>query len=162
MSADKESCTVILNKADCVNKVNKMIDEGIPSGEYVETADTTHTYLKRFQDFLYRHFKDKKCYDEMRPISKQTAWFFATAKTNRFKSLEEINVNQLKLRPLIDQTGNYIYNSSKVIAKYLKALAKNELTSAVFCCALGQLFKSQEKKTHHSYICAFLLIFNNF
>ena len=33
LSADKESCTVILNKADYVNKVNKMIDEGIASGK---------------------------------------------------------------------------------------------------------------------------------
>ena len=49
-----ESCTVILNKADYVNKVNKMIDEGIASGKYVETSDTTQTDLKRFQDFLYR------------------------------------------------------------------------------------------------------------
>ena len=40
-----------------------MIDEGIASGKYVETIDTTHTDLKRFQDFLYRHFKDEKCYD---------------------------------------------------------------------------------------------------
>ena len=82
--------------------------------------------LKRFQDFLYRHFKDKKCYDEMRPVSNQPARFFVTAKTHKFKSLEEINVDQLKLHPIIDQTGTYIYNASKVIVKYLKTLAKNE------------------------------------
>ena len=58
LSADKESCTVILNKIDYVNKVNKMIDEGIASGKYVETSDTTQTDLKHLQDFLYRHFKD--------------------------------------------------------------------------------------------------------
>ena len=29
LSINKESCTVILNKSDYVNKVNKMIDEGI-------------------------------------------------------------------------------------------------------------------------------------
>ena len=109
LSADKESCTVILNKADYVNKVNKMIDEGIAGGKYIETSDTTHTDLKRFQDFFYRHFKDKKCYDEMRIVSNQPAQFFATAKTHKFKSLEEINVDQLKLRPIIDQTGTYIY-----------------------------------------------------
>ena len=64
----------------------------------------------------------------MRPISNQPARFFATAKTHKFKSLEEINVDQLKLRPIIDQTGTSIYNASKVIAKYLKPLAKNEFT----------------------------------
>ena len=45
-----------------------MTDEGIASGKYVETNDTTNADLKRFQDLLYRHFKDKKCYDEMRPV----------------------------------------------------------------------------------------------
>ena len=29
---DKEPCTVILNKLDYINKINKMIDEGIANG----------------------------------------------------------------------------------------------------------------------------------
>ena len=78
------------------------------------------------QDFLYRRFKDKKCYDEMRPVLNQPARFFVIAKTHKFKSLEEINVDQHKLRPIMDQTSTFIYNASKVIAKYLKSLAKNE------------------------------------
>ena len=57
-----------------------MFDEGIASGKYVETSDTTHTDLNHFQDLLYRYFKDKKCYDEMRPLSNQPAWFYITAK----------------------------------------------------------------------------------
>ena len=105
-----------------------MIDEGIASRKYVETNDTTHTDLERFQDFLYRHFKNKKCYDEMRPVLNQPARLFATTKAHKFKSLEEINVDQLKLRPIIDQTGTYTYNASRVIAKYVKALGKNEFT----------------------------------
>ena len=67
-------------------------------------------------------------YYEMCPVSNRPARFFVTAKTHKFKSLEEINVDQLKLRPIIDQTGTYIYNASKVVAKYLKPLAKNEFT----------------------------------
>ena len=59
-SAEKESCTVILSKVDYVNKVKKMIDGGISSEKYIKTRDTTQTNLKRFQDFLYKHFKDKK------------------------------------------------------------------------------------------------------
>ena len=43
LSANKESCTVILNKADYFNKVNKITDEGVASGKYVETSDTTYT-----------------------------------------------------------------------------------------------------------------------
>ena len=64
----------------------------------------------------------------MCPVSNRPARFFATAKKHKFKSLEEINVDQLKLRPIIDQTGTYIYNASKVVAKYLRPLAKNEVT----------------------------------
>ena len=86
----------------------------------------THADLKHFQDFFYRYFKDKNCYDEMHPVSNQPTRFFVTTKSHKFHSLEEINVDQLKLRPIIDQTGNYIYNASKVIAKYPKPLAKNQ------------------------------------
>ena len=64
----------------------------------------------------------------MCPVSNRPVRFFATAKKHKFKSLEEINVDQLKLRPIIDQTGTYIYNASKVVAKYLRPLAKNEFT----------------------------------
>ena len=91
-----------------------MIDEGSASGKYVETGDVTHTDLKRFQDFLYRHFKNKKCYEERCPVSNQPARLFATDRAHKLKSLEEINVDQLKLRLVIDETGNYIYNASKV------------------------------------------------
>ena len=56
------------------------------------------------------------------------ARFFVTANRHKFESLEEIHVDQLKLRPIIDQTGTYIYNAPKVIFKYLKPLAKSEYT----------------------------------
>ena len=125
LSADKESCTAILNKTDYVNKVNEMINEGISKGKYVETVDSTHKDLKHFQDFLYRHFYKTKYYDGMRPISNQPARFFATPKTHKFDTIENINVKNLKLRPIIDQTGTYIYDASKVVAEFLKPLARN-------------------------------------
>ena len=34
----------------------------------------------------------------------------------------------MKLRPIIDQTGTYIYDASKVVAEFLKPLARNEST----------------------------------
>ena len=67
-------------------------------------------------------------YSQVRPVSNQPDRFFVTTKTNKSKSLEETNVDQLKLGPIIDQTGTYIHNASKVTAKYLKPLAKNEFT----------------------------------
>ena len=55
-----------------------MNDEGTAHGKYIETSDTTHVDLKRFQDFLYRNFKNKKSYDNMRSVSNQPACYFAT------------------------------------------------------------------------------------
>ena len=76
--------------------------------------------------FRYRNFRDTKCYDDIYPVSNQPACFFATAKTHEFNSIEEINVDDLKLHPITDQTGCCIYNILKIIARYLKPLTKND------------------------------------
>ena len=47
---------------------------------------------------------------------------------HKFETIEDINVKHLKLRPVIDQTGSYIYNASKAVAQFLKPLARNEFT----------------------------------
>ena len=54
--------------------------------------------------------------------------FFATAKTHKFEFIGDISLESLNLHPIIDQTGTYIYNASKVIAKYLSPLSKNEFS----------------------------------
>ena len=41
LSADKESCTAILNKNDYVCKVGQMIEDGITEDKYIETSDNT-------------------------------------------------------------------------------------------------------------------------
>ena len=41
----------------------------------------------------------------MRPVSNQPARFFANSKTHIFNTIEDIYVKDLKLRPIIDQTG---------------------------------------------------------
>ena len=64
----------------------------------------------------------------MRPVSNQPGRFFATAKTGKFTSLNDITVENLKLRPIIDLTETYTYNTSKVIANYLQPLSKNQYT----------------------------------
>ena len=64
----------------------------------------------------------------MRSRSNQTGQFFATTKTHKFKSISDITLEQLKLRPIIDQTGTYIYKASKVVAKFLGPLATNDYT----------------------------------
>ena len=125
-----------------------MIDEGIREGKYIETVDNTLKDLKNFQSFLYRHFYETEYYDPMRPTSNQPARFFATAKTHKFNNINEINLNQLKLRPIIDQTGTYIYDASKVVAKYLKPLAKNEFTISD-TLSFPELLKEAENRENY-------------
>ena len=96
--------------------------------KYIETTDNTYNELKRFQDFLYRHFYKHEHYEEMRPRSSQPGRFFATPKTHKFESFGDITLEQLMLRPIIDQTGTYIYKASKVVTKYFGLLAKNDYT----------------------------------
>ena len=64
----------------------------------------------------------------MIPESNQPAKLYATAKTHKFDNLKDINSNNLKFRPIIDQTGTFTYNASKVIADYLKPLSNNKYT----------------------------------
>ena len=64
----------------------------------------------------------------MRPTSSQPAILFATAKTHKFTDTNQININNLKLHPIIDQTGTHLFHCSKIIAQYLQPLTINEYT----------------------------------
>ena len=57
-----------------------------------------------FKGGLRRSFQDKFWrYEDMRPVSSQPERIYATAKTYTFNSLNEINVDNLKFRPIISQ-----------------------------------------------------------
>ena len=100
-----------------------MIDEGIKNDIYTPTEDHTLNYLRTFQDFLQRNFKDKfERYEDMRHVSNQLERIYTTAETHNFNSLDDMNVDNLKFRPIISQIGTSTYNSAKVIAEYLKPL----------------------------------------
>ena len=60
--------------------------------------------LESFQLFLYCHFKDTTYYKQVLPSLHQPARCFASAKTHKFGNLSDINVNNLKLQPIINQT----------------------------------------------------------
>ena len=62
----------------------------------------------------------------MLPTSHQPARVYASAKTLKFSSVYGVNINDLKFRPIIDQTGTVTYNAAKVISYYLKPLCKNK------------------------------------
>ena len=99
---DKDSCGVIMAREDYNDKLEAMLNDGISKGIYAGTEDTTLRDLKLFQDFLRRNFKDKyNKYEEMRPASHERRKLYATAKTHKFNSLDDITVDNLKFRPII-------------------------------------------------------------
>ena len=67
----------------------------------------------------------------MRLTSSQPARFSATAKTHKFTDIKQININDLKLYPIIDETGTHLYDCSKIIVQYLQPLAINDYTISV-------------------------------
>ena len=98
-----------------MKKINRLINEGISKGVYViEENDNTLTQLKSFQNFIYRNFKKHEKYKETRPTSSQPARLFATAKTHKFTDIKQININDLKLRPIVDQTGTHLYDCKRI------------------------------------------------
>ena len=62
----------------------------------------------------------------MRPVSNQPGHIYTTAKTHKFNSLDDINVDNLTFRPIISQTGTYTYDAAKVIPEYPKPLCSNQ------------------------------------
>ena len=62
----------------------------------------------------------------MRPVSNRPARLYASAKTHKFDNINDVNLDQLKFRPIMNQTGTYTYNAAQVISNYLKPLCINE------------------------------------
>lgn len=58
----------------------------------------------------------------MIPTSNQPAPLYGTAKTHKFPSPDEINLSDLKFRPIIAQTRTYTYNTAQIISEYLQPL----------------------------------------
>ena len=81
-------------------KLETMLNEGIKNSIYTTLHD-----LKLFLDFLYRIFKDYKDYKEMRPASNRPARLYASVKIHKFDNINDVNLDQLKSRPIIDQAG---------------------------------------------------------
>ena len=127
LSGDKDSSVVILDTACYKEKIDRSLNDGISKGvDVIEKNGKTLIELKSFQNFIYRNFKKHKKYKEMRPTLSQSARLFATAKTHKFTDTKQININNLKLHPIIDLTG--IHLCSKINAQYLQPLAINEYT----------------------------------
>ena len=119
---NKDSYVVILKRRDNINKLETMINKVIESGTFAKCEDTKLNDFKLFQEFLRQNLKNFEKYDKIRTVANQPGKLFATAKTLQFNNIENINAEEFKFRPIIDQTGTFTYNCSKVIAEYLKPL----------------------------------------
>ena len=145
LSGDKDLCVVIMQRGDKDIKLQNMIDDGIRQGIYSPLVDTNLSDLKKFQDFLCRNFNGKlDRYEDMRPISNQPGKIYATAKTHKFDSLENITIQNLKFHSIISQIETYTYNTAKVLSDYLKLLCQNE-----YKIKDTQSFASQIKEQLH-------------
>ena len=81
--------------------------------------------------------------DILRCISNKTACFLVTAKMNKFNTTQDINVKDLRLRPITDCTGTYIFDTMNIIATFLKLLSRNEFTISD-TLAFPELLKNTE------------------
>ena len=55
-SGDKYSCVIIMNKQEYIQKLEDMLNEGIKTGIYELSTDTTKQDLEILQSILYRNF----------------------------------------------------------------------------------------------------------
>ena len=121
---DKDSSVVIMDKADYVEKLQNMLDEGIEDGIYETSSDTTLSDLQKFNSFLRYHFRKSapELFERMTSTSNQPGQLYGTAKTHKFSDISEVSLKTLKFRPIISQVGTYTYNAAQVIGEYLKPL----------------------------------------
>ena len=126
LQGDKDFSVIMMDSEKYYKKLETMVNENIKYSIYKETIDTTLHDLKLFQDFLYRNFKYYKDYEKIRPVSDRLARLYASAKTHKFDNVNDVTLDQLKFRPIMDQTGTYTYNAAQVISNYLKPLCTNE------------------------------------
>ena len=120
VSSDKESSVVIMNRSEHFKKLQHMIDEGIQNGVYIVTEDRTLEDLITCSVVFYT-----VTLRNMVPISNQPGQLYGIAKTFKFDNTADITVDNLKICPIIAQSGTYKYNAAKVVANYLKLLCSN-------------------------------------
>ena len=90
LKVDKDSGIVLMKRSDYIEKLEVMIEDGVKMGIYEVTTDSTLQYLRRFQDFLYRNFREYEHCKTMYPHNNQTAKLYGTAKMHKFNNINEV------------------------------------------------------------------------
>ena len=108
-----EDASLVLDISFYKEKINRLIYDVISKGVYaIEENGNKLTELKSFKNCNFRNSKKHEKYNKIRPTSSQPARRFATEKTHKFTDTKQININNLKLPPIIDQTGTHLYDCS--------------------------------------------------
>ena len=97
--------------------------------------------------------------------SHQAARFFATAKTHRFENINDITIDNLKLRPIIDQTGTLYYKTRKEIGEYLNEKETKSILFVLNLFCLIEIITSkflQVSFTFKFMLCSVYLLENHF
>ena len=81
--------------------------------------------METFQSFLCQNFKYYPSYDKMTKSS-QPERFYAPIKNQKFNDFNQITIEKLKSRSILDQKGTGTYDAAKIIDEYLKSLACNK------------------------------------
>ena len=144
-----------MNEKDYNRKIDDIINEGIQQGKNKEIDDNILKELESFKSFLYWHIKNSPNCKQVLPSSHQAARFFATAKTHRFENINDITIDNLKLRPIIDQTGTLYYKTRKEIGEYLNGKETKSILFVLNLFCLIEIITS--KFLHVSFTFKFML-----
>ena len=104
-----------------------MIEDGITEGKYIEASDNICD-LNDSKIFFIVIFINTKIMKQYFHVLISLAVFSLQLKLISLNPLKIFLYKVFKLRPIISQTGTYIYNALKVVAKYLSPLSKNEFS----------------------------------
>ena len=109
--------------------------------------------MNTFHDFLRQNYKGKydRC-EDMRPISNQSGKIYATAKTHKFDSREDITIQNLRFCPIISQIGTYTYNAAKVLSDYMRPLCQNEYKISVTQSFTSQIIQQPPLEEDEEYV----------
>ena len=126
LKQDKGRGVVIMNRSDYIKKC----DDFLATDNFQKlNSNPTKSFQSKVQRTLnsMKNKFDKNVYKKLYPSSSQPGLFFGLAKIHKMQ-LNDKNVDNLPIRPVISNIGTATYQTSKYLAELLKPLAKSKYT----------------------------------